>query len=235
MFANHLATFFRPPSPKSKHQGIIMSEKILSQQEKNYTADEYLKMERRQANKHEFSNGKILATAGSTRRHNLICTNTIVAVGSRLRGHKNELYANDMRVRLNPNRFCYPDVIVVSGDPVFADRETDVLLNPTVVIEILSSPNGQNDKTDKLESYLAMDSIRECVLIREDDMRVEHYSKQNAKQWIFRIYNDREDVLTLDSINCKVSLAEIYSQVRSGQAEVNTQSVNSQSATQAVN
>ena len=206
-----------------------MSEKSLPQTEKNYTADEYLKMERRRANRHEFSNGKILATAGSTRRHNLICTNTIIAVGSRVRGHKCEIYANDMRVRLNQSRFCYPDVIVVNGDPVFADSETDVLLNPTVVIEIMSNPTGQADKTEKLESYLAMDSIRECLLVKEDGMRVEHYSKQNAKQWIFRIYTEREDTVSLDSVGCKVSLAEIYSQVKFGApsaAEVKSQTVN---------
>ena len=204
-----------------------MNEKILSQSEKIYTAEEYLKMERRRANRHEFSNGKIMATAGSTRRHNLICTNTIIAVGSRLRGHKCEIYANDMRVRLSASRFCYPDVAVVSGEPAFADNEYDVLLNPAVVVEILSNADGQSGKTEKLESYLAMDSVRECLLVKEEDMRVEHYSKQNAKQWIFRIYNDREDIITLESIGCKVSLAEIYAQVRFGQAaEVNSQSVN---------
>lgn len=203
-----------------------MSEKILSQPEKNYTADEYLKMERRRANKHEFSNGKILATAGSTRRHNLICTNTIIAVGSRLRGHKSEIYANDMRVRLSPSRFCYPDVVIVNGDPSFADSESDVLLNPTVVVEIISNSNGQIGKTEKVESYLAMDSIRECLLIKEDDMRVEHYSKQSAKQWVFRIYNDREDVVSLESVGVKVSLAEIYSQIRLGEMEVKSQTVN---------
>jgi hypothetical protein len=204
-----------------------MSEKILSQSDKNYTVEEYLKMERRRANRHEFSNGKILATVGSTRRHNLIGTNTTIAVGSRLRGHKCEIYANDMRVRLSHNRFCYPDVVVVSGEPAFADNECDVLTNPTVAIEILSiATAAQGDKTEKIESYLAMESIRECLLIKEEDMRVEHYSKQSAKQWIFRIYNDREDIITLDSINCKVSLAEIYAQVKFDGTEIKTQSVN---------
>ena len=114
----------------------------------------------------------------------------------------------------------------VNNDPVFADSEADVLLNPTVVIEVFSNSTGQNDKTEKLESYLAMDSIRECVLVKEDDMRVEHYSKQNAKQWIYRIYNDREDVIALESVGCKVSLAEVYAQIKFGHAEIKSQSVN---------
>ncbi|MGI8495046.1 MAG: hypothetical protein ACR2L1_07015, partial [Pyrinomonadaceae bacterium] len=72
----------------------------------------------------------------------------------------------------------------------------------------------------------AMDSIRECLLVKEDDMRVEHYAKQNPKQWIYRIYNDREDVISLDSINCKISLAEIYAQVKFDGAQIKSQSVN---------
>jgi Uma2 family endonuclease len=68
-------------------------------------------------------------------------------------------------------------------------------------------------KTEKLEAYLALDSIREYLLIKENEMRVEHYSKQNMKQWIYRIYNEREEVVSIESINCKVSLTEIYSQI----------------------
>ena len=203
-----------------------MSEKILTQTDKKHTAEEYLKMERRSATRHEFLDGKILATAGSNRVHNLIGTNTIIAIGSRLRGQKCEIFANDMRVSLSNNRFCYPDVIVVAGDSTFADNEQDILLNPTVVVEAFSNSSQFQDKREKLESYLAMDSIRECLLVKEDEMRVEHYAKQNAKQWIYRIYNDREDVITLDSVNCKVSLAEIYAQIKFGHAGIASHSVN---------
>jgi Uma2 family endonuclease len=203
-----------------------MSEKILSQTDKKYTAEDYLKMERRSATRHEFLDGKIMATAGSNRVHNLIGTNTIIAVGSRLRGQKCEVFANDMRVRLSADRFCYPDVIVVAGEPAFADKEFDILLNPTVVVEAFSNSSQFQDKREKLESYLAMDSIRECLIVKEDEMRVEHYAKQNAKQWIYRIYNDREDVITLDSINCKISLAEIYAQIKFGHSGITSQSVN---------
>lgn len=203
-----------------------MSEKNLFQTEKKYTAEEYLKMERRSANKHEFMDGKILAAAGSNRTHNLIGTNTVIAVGSRSRGQKCEIYSSDMRVQLSSSHFCYPDVIVVSGEPAFTDHDFDVLLNPTVIVEIFSNSSQFKDKREKLESYLAMDSIRECLLVKEDEMRVEHYAKQNAKQWIYRIYNDREDIISLDSIGCKVSLAEIYAQIKFDNAEVKSQSVN---------
>ena len=203
-----------------------MSEKNLFQKDKNYTAEEYLKMERRSASKHEFLDGKILATAGSNRTHNLIGTNVVIAVGSRSRGQKVEIYSSDMCVRLNDKQFCYPDAVVVANDPSFTDQDSNVLLNPTIVVEIFSNGAQFQDKRDKLESYLAMDSIRECLLVKEDEMRVEHYAKQNAKQWIYKIYNDREDIISLESINCKISMAEIYAQIKFSHAEVKSQSVN---------
>lgn len=203
-----------------------MSDKISPQTEKNYTVEDYVKMERGSATKHEFVDGKILSSAGSSRRHNLIGTNTTVAVGSRLRGNKCELYVNDMRVQMSRKRFSYPDVIIVSGEPKFTDGETDILLNPTVVVEVFSRATIAYDKTIKLESYLAMDSVREILLVKEDEMRVEHYFKQNAKQWIYRIYNASDDIINLDSVNCKIAVAEIYSQVKFEQEALKSKAVN---------
>ena len=190
-----------------------MSEKVTPQVEKNYTPEEYLKMERESASKHEYIGGKILASAGSNRTRCLIGSNTTIAVGNRVHGQKNEIYAGNMRVQISPNRFSYPDVIVVSNKPVFSDGNSDVLQNPTIVVETYSKGTNSLDKTEKLESYLAIDSIREYLLIKEDEMRVEHYAKQNAKQWIYKIYNDRDEVISLESINCKVSLTEIYAHI----------------------
>jgi Uma2 family endonuclease len=190
-----------------------MSEKILSQSEKKYTVEEYLKMEQHSGNRHDFVDGKVLSTANANRTHSLIVTNTTIAIGSRVRGHNCEVYAGDMRVQLNPRRFGYPNLVVVNGKPNFSSNKSDTLLNPTVVFEIFSKNLSSNDKADKLESYLEMDSVRECLFVKEDQMRVEHYAKQTIKQWIYRIYDAREDVISLDSINCKASLAEIYSQI----------------------
>jgi Uma2 family endonuclease len=191
-----------------------MSEQTATQTEKNNAVENIPKPATSPANgKVELQNGKISTVPGSNRRHNLIGSNTTVAVGSRLRGHKCELYVNDMRVKISANSFCYPDVVIVSGEPKFEGGETDLLVNPTVIVEIISKRSLYNDKTEKLESYLAMDCVRECLLIKEEELRVEHYLKQGANQWIYRIYNKREDTVSLDSISCKTSLAEIYSQI----------------------
>lgn len=191
-----------------------MNDKVLSKSEKIYTVEEYLSFESRGSNKHEFHGGKILATASSSRRHNLIGSNTIIALGSRLRGHKCEIYINDMRVKMSDFDFCYPDVIIVKGEPKFDGNELDILLNPTIIVEILSKKTLYYDKTEKLEAYLKMESVKEVLLIKEEEMRVEHYAKQNAKQFMFRIYSEPEEMVALESIGCKTSLSEIYSQIQ---------------------
>ncbi|MGC2236491.1 MAG: Uma2 family endonuclease [Pyrinomonadaceae bacterium] len=191
-----------------------MSEKILSQSEKLYTVEDYLNGERNGADKHEFSNGRISAAAGSSRRHNLIGSNTTIAIGSRVRGQKCEVYVNDMRVKLTQHNYCYPDVIVTSGEPKFEGNELDILLNPTVIVEILSKSTLYYDKTEKLDCYLAMNSVKEVLLVKEEEMRVEHYAKQTINQWVYRIYNSNDAIVSLDSINCKINLSEIYAQIK---------------------
>jgi Uma2 family endonuclease len=131
------------------------------------------------------------------------------------------MYVNDMCVKLCDKRYSFPNVIVVSGEPTFVDKKADILLSPTVVLEIFSKDTNSNDKTEKLECYLAMESIREYILVKEDEMRVDHYAKQNSKQWVYRIYNQRDDVISIEAINCKVSLAEVYAQIKFGQMETN--------------
>ncbi|MBA2736550.1 MAG: Uma2 family endonuclease [Pyrinomonadaceae bacterium] len=199
-----------------------MSEKGLNQTENKYSTEDYLMTQRRNSTKNEFNDGQVMGKATSNRWHNLISTNAAIAIGGRLHGHKCDIYVNAMCVRIKTNRFCYPDVIIVNGEPTFADTHQDILLNPTIIAEIFSGKTNTTDKNEKLESYLAMDSIRECLLIKEDEMRVEHYAKQNPKQWIYRIYNERDDVISLEAVNCKVSLQEIYAQLKFKNAEVSS-------------
>ncbi len=203
-----------------------MNEKILNQPVKKSSAEEYLMSERHSSTRNEFIDGRVLARAGSNRSHSMIVSNAAIAVGSRMHGHKCEIYIGNMRVKLPNNFVCYPDVVIVNGEPKFSDQNSDVLLNPTLVLEIFSNETNSSDKTKKLESFLEMESIKECFLVKEDEMRVEHYAKQNQKQWIYRIYNERDDVISLDSINTKISLAELYAQIKFKQAEFSSKAVN---------
>lgn len=203
-----------------------MNEKPHSVSTKYQSPDDYLMSERQNATRNEFVNGRVMPRSGSNRWHNRIVSNLAVAIGSRIHGAKNDLYIGNMRVRVKNNFICYPDIVVVAGEPTFADQAGDLLLNPTVVIEIISGVTNFADKTQKLESFLAMDSIREVVLVKEDEMRIEQYAKQNAKQWIYKICNERDDVVSLESVSCKISLSEIYAQIKFGHAPLSSSAVN---------
>ena len=203
-----------------------MSEIVPSQQFKKSTMDDYLATERQTGARNEFFNGKIIGRSGSNRWHNLIVSNVAIGIGSRLHGHKCEIYIANIRVKLENNFITYPDVAIVSGEPNFSDNRLDVLLNPTVLIEVISSDMNTAAKSTKLESFLAMQSVRECLMIKEDEMRIEHFAKQNAKQWIYKIYNERDDVVSLESIGCKLSLQEIYASIKLRSAEFASKAVN---------
>lgn len=204
-----------------------MNEKALEQPASNSSVEEFMTSERPSAVKSEFKDVRSAAgRPGTNRWHNLIVSNLAIALGSRMGGNKAEIYLGSMRVKLKNGQQCYPDVVIVNGEPAFADQNYDLLLNPTIVFEIVSAPGDSSEKTQKLEKFLAMDSIKECVLIKQDEMRIEHYSKQNAKQWIYRIYNERDDVMSLESINTKISLSEVYAQIKMKQAEFSSKAVN---------
>jgi Uma2 family endonuclease len=191
-----------------------MNTSVLANPKKNYTVEEYIKFEKNSHHKNEYFDGQVNASNGSSRRHNLIASNITIAVGSRLQKHKSDLYVNSMRVKLSNWAYCYPDIVVVKDEPKFENNETEVLLNPTAVIEIVSPKTYTCDKTTKLEKYLALDSISEYLLVREDLMFIEHYSKQSLKQWVYRIYNIGDEIISMDSIMCKINITEFYSQIK---------------------
>ena len=190
-----------------------MNEQKIPQSEQKYSVEDYLRLEKKEGTKHEFYNGRVLPKSGLGRKHNLICSNMTVAIGSRILGQKYEVSVNGIKVRLNSRNFTYPDLVVVSANPQFDSNETDILLNPTVIVEVISGKTQTNDKTEKLEGYLSMDSVRECLLVKENELKVEQYAKQNPKQWMYKIYDGKDEIISLDAINCKISLAEIYSQI----------------------
>lgn len=176
--------------------------------------------------KTEFFDGLNVTKPAATRWHNLITTNFVAAIGSRVHRSTCEIYANDMQVRIGRDSVCFPDVVVVSGEPAFADESGVLLENPTVIIEICSPLAKIGSRAKKLEGFLAVPEIKECLLVNENEMRIEHYTRQNAKQWIYRIYNEREDIIRLDCIDCKLSLTEVYAQVKLKPSEFSSKAVN---------
>ena len=152
-----------------------MNERLSTQPGKKIPSQDYIAAERQGSVRHEYINGNVVTKTGGNRWHNLIATSTAIAIGTRLQGNKAEVYINGMRVQLNSRVICYPDVVIVNGEPTYADAHQDLLMNPTVIMEVFSPATNPNDKSKKLECYLALESIRECLQIKADEMRVEHF------------------------------------------------------------
>jgi Uma2 family endonuclease len=182
--------------------------------------------ERREVVKNELLDGKMVPKPSANRCHNIIVTNFVISIGSRIQRAKCELYAGDMQVMIGKNSICFPDVVIVNGEPEFTDHRMEVLRNPTIIAEIFSAMSKSSDRTQKLEGFLANPTIKECLLVNENEMRIEHYARQNPKQWIYRIYNERDDVISLESIQVKISLADIYSQVKLNESQLSSRAVN---------
>jgi len=163
--------------------------------------------------------------AAGGRWSSLIATNAAIAIGSRIHGSKSEIYVNGMCVELSRNKTSCPSIVIVNGEPKFTEGR-EVLQNPTVVLETVSNDVDPLGRAEKLEGYLALPSIKECLLVRSDQMRIEHYARQNAKQWLYKIYDERDDVVSIDTLNCKVSVAEIYAKVDVKMSGLSSKAIN---------
>ena len=177
------------------------------------TPQEYLDWERKQPFKNEYHNGQIIAMSGASRSHNRITVDITIQLGNQLMDGDCEVFASEMRVRTSPEvSYFYPDVIVVCGEPRFEDDTFDTLLNPILVIEVLSLSTAAFDRGEKFEHYKQLASLQEYILISQDRVCVEHYQCQGA-QWTHNRYQHLEDTLSLASIECEVPLHAIYRRV----------------------
>ena len=183
------------------------------------TPEEYLALERKAITKSEYLNGHIYAMAGASREHNLITVNISSGLNVELREQPCEVYANDMRLKISPTGlFTYPDVAVVCGEPHFEDTHLDTLLNPIVLFEVLSASTEAYDRGEKFAYYRRLESLQEYILVAQDRVRVEHYLRQ-GEQWLLTELSDLDKVLHLGSIDCDLSLREIYAKVKFSASE----------------
>jgi len=181
---------------------------------KRFTPQEYLALERKSETRNEYYNGEIFAMAGASREHNLIAGNLFRDIGNQLEDRPCETYMNDMRVWIEATGlYTYPDVVVVCGEPRFQNREVDTLLNPAVIVEVLSPTTEAYDRGDKFRHYRRIDSLREFVLISQDRMMVERYTRQ-GKDWVLSDMTDPDQVLKLESIGCQIPLGRIYAKIK---------------------
>lgn len=175
--------------------------------------EEYLSLERRAEFKSEYFDGVVYAMAGGSERHNLIAANVIIALGTQLRDRPCRVYTSDLKVRVpNSKRFFYPDVSVICGETRFADEVKDVILNPVLVVEVLSESTEAFDRGKKFSSYQQIESLREYLLVAQDEFVVEHYLRQEDG-WLYTKASGLEAGLVLPALDCRIALSDIYSKV----------------------
>ena len=178
-----------------------------------YTAEEYLTLERSAAYKSEFHDGQIYAMTGASRMHNLITVNIARELSLQLKKRPCEAYSNDMRVKAaEANSYHYPDIAVVCGTPQFEDSYVDTLLNPTLLIEVLSSSTEAYDRGGKFAHYRKIATLHEYLLVSQDQPSIERYMRQ-GDVWILSEAVGLEASMPLASIDCVLSLREVYDKV----------------------
>ena len=180
------------------------------------TPEQYLVREREAALRSEYANGRIRALPTSSHRHNVIVGNTFGEIRAQLRGRPCFAFVNDMRVKvLQTDLYTYPDVAALCGTPQFEDEHTDNLLNPSVIVEVLSDSTERYDRGEKFAHYRRLESLREYLLVSQHQMRVERFVRQE-ESWVMTELNGPDAVLVLDSIQCSIPLNAIYEQVEFG-------------------
>jgi len=178
------------------------------------TPAEYLAFERQSEIKHEYFRGELFAMAGASRQHVLIAVNVTILLGNQLKRRGCDVFNSDMRVQVSPTGlYTYPDLVVVCGRPRFEDRELDTLLNPTVVVEILSKSTEAYDRGEKFAQYRTLETLTDYLLISQDRALVERFTRQESGLWLFSDSIGLDAVMPIESIQCQLPLAEVYDRV----------------------
>lgn len=174
----------------------------------------YLAIERISPTKSEYYDGQIYAMAGAKEPHNLIAGNLIATLHSQIRRKPCRVYPSDMRIKVIPTGLnTYPDVVIVCGQPQFVDEVRDTLINPTVIIEVLSPSTERYDRGVKFRHYRTIESLQEYLLIAQDRPHIEHYTRQGGGQWLFEEASAVDAQITLSSIDCILSVQDTYDKV----------------------
>ena len=179
----------------------------------HYSPTEYLALERHAEFRNEYLNGEIFAMTGGSRAHNLITVNLAASIGQQLKGRPCESYINDMRVKVDASGlYTYPDLVVVCGDVDIEDEHNDTVLNPTLIIEVLSDSTEAYDRGEKFRHYRSLPSLKEYLLIAQKNIAVELYTRC-SDGWLLQEYNQPDDTVTLGSIDCTLLVSDIYDKV----------------------
>ncbi len=184
---------------------------MTTQPRRRLTPEDYLRAERRAEEKSEFHDGEMLAMAGASYAHNVIVANVVAELRHQLKGRSCTVLPSDIRVWIESfRRHVYPDVTVVCGEPEFTDAEQETLVNPTLLVEVLSKSTRDYDRGDKFERYRTLDTFSEHLLLAQSRVHCEHHLRQPDRAWLLTEEHRLDATLVLPSIDCELALAEVY-------------------------
>jgi Uma2 family endonuclease len=190
----------------------------VSTQAKNFlTPEQYLEIERKADVKSEYYQGEMFAMSGAAIPRNQITINVTSSVRAQLRGTRFHVFGGDMRVHVPATGlYTYPDAVAYCGEIQLLDRQLDTLLNPSLIVEVLSPATEAYDRGRKFEQYSSIDSFVAYLLIASDRKHVDLYTRQPDGKWLRASFSAGEDVIDLPCIGCQLKVAEIYEDVEFG-------------------
>jgi Uma2 family endonuclease len=187
---------------------------MLANQPSLVSREEYLRIERAADIRSEYHKGQMFAMAGASRNHNRIVTNSSTSLDIQLKSRDCNNYSSDMRISVrNGEQYLYPDIVVTCGKEEFEDDNRDTLLNPIVIVEVLSSSTEAYDRGLKFLHYQTIESLQEYVLISQSPHRIEVYHKQAVGAWGYRSFHKIPEKIELQSINCILYTDDVYFKV----------------------
>lgn len=179
-----------------------------------YTVEHYLELEEKAETKSEYLSGQIFAMSGGSPRHSRIAANLIRRLGNALDAEPCEIFTSDLRVTIMPTGLkTYPDVTVTCGEPYFHPLDTNSLINPMVLFEVLSPSTEGYDRGEKWANYRQLESLQEYVLVSQHTPLVEVYARQEDGSWKFTATNKMDGKISLPSLGMTLSLAEVYEKI----------------------
>jgi Uma2 family endonuclease len=187
---------------------------LVKTQQKFYTPDEYRQLEETAEFKNEYRDGEIVQMTGGSINHSRIIRNLSRVLGNSIEGTAFELFHGGLRLWIPQyRRGTYPDVMAIEGDPVFTEGRNDEILNPILIVEVLSKSTQGFDREDKFRLYRSIPQFREYVLVSQSEFLVSQYIKNKSNQWLFQEYEGESATISFTSVGVQISASDIYNKV----------------------
>ncbi|BAY80745.1 hypothetical protein NIES267_02020 [Calothrix parasitica NIES-267] len=194
---------------------------VQAEENKIYTPEEYLEFEVNSEERHEYINGEVIYVTGGTPNHNRIAGNFYAALIFKLKRQPYDVFMTDQRLWIPKKRiYTYPDVVVIQGEVQLQEGRKDTIINPLIIVEVLSKSTRSYDKDEKFSAYRTIPTFQEYILIDQYNIQVEQYFKTGKNSWSFSEYLNANETLSLNSINFEITLEDIYDRVQFGNSEI---------------